>query len=293
MVILNWLLWNQMAENEYSLWGWESFLEELESFLTAANREFGSASPQYAQFVLERLEVALQALSSLCRHLEADLDEEVLEVHEALVGIRTCCRTLVVLWQFHLDQLDANFAAASQAEMESYQTPTVRQGRGRPQLLISQDQLQYLRGMSFSWTQISELLGVSRMTVYRRRRGFGMLDFDETRRALSDSELHRLLQEMRREMPNMGEVLVIGRLHALGYAVSRQRVRDAIHATDPLNTALRWRGILTARRPYSVAGPNSLWHIGMSNYEVCLITYAVYSIIHYLNTRQFLIPDSR
>ena len=68
---------------------------------------------------------------------------------------------------------------------------------------------------------------------------------------------------MRPEMPNIGEVLVIGHLHALGYAVSRQRVRNAIHATDPLNTALRWRGILTTRQPYSVAGPNSLWHIGI------------------------------
>ena len=46
---------------------------------------------------------------------------------------------------------------------------------------------------------------------------------------------------MRREMPNLGEVLVIGQLHAMGYAVSRQRVRNAIHATNPLNTALGWQ----------------------------------------------------
>ena len=28
---------------------------------------------------------------------------------------------------------------------------------------------------------------------------------------------------------------------------------------DPINTALRWQGTVTA---YSVPGPNSLWHIG-------------------------------
>lgn len=105
------------------------------------------------------------------------------------------------------------------------------------------------------------------MTVYRRRVDFGMVNFDdEANRSISDNELQSLLQVMRREMPNLGEVLVIGQLHAMGYAVSRQRVRNAIHATDPLNTTLRWRGILTPRWPYSVAGPNSLWHVGMFMY---------------------------
>ena len=31
---------------------------------------------------------------------------------------------------------------------------------------------------------------------------------------------------------------------------------------DPINTALRWQGTVTARRSYLVPGPNSLWHIG-------------------------------
>ena len=69
--------------------------------------------------------------------------------------------------------------------------------------------------MNFSWTQISELLGVSHMNVYRRRRDFGILDFDELQRNVSDNELHRLLQQLCREISNMGEVLVIGRLHAM------------------------------------------------------------------------------
>ncbi len=35
---------------------------------------------------------------------------------------------------------------------------------------------------------------------------------------------------------------------------------DCIHHTDPINTALRWQQMVR-RRPYSVPGPNSLWHI--------------------------------
>ena len=70
---------------------------------------------------------------------------------------------------------------------------------------------------------------------------------------ICDNELRTLLQVIRTEIPHLGEVLVMGHLHSLGYAISRQRVRNAIHAMDPLNTALRLQGILTTRRPYSVA----------------------------------------
>ena len=53
-----------------------------------------------------------------------------------------------------------------------------------------------------------------------------------------------------------------GRLRSLGYQVTRDRVRQAIRATDPLSVALRILPAVTSRRPYSVPGPNSLWHIG-------------------------------
>ena len=203
--------WEQvMAASEYSLWGWERFFEELETFLTSANREIGSATPQYAEYVAKRLGVCIRALSSLCHQMEGELDTEI---RDNLVEIRGCCRSLV-LWQSFIDQLDSNYTVVSRAQMESYQAPRVRQGRGRPHAIISQEQLQYLWSMNFSWTQISELLGVSRMTVYRRRRDLGMVDFDEATRYVSVNELQRLLQVMRQEMPNLGEALVIGQLHA-------------------------------------------------------------------------------
>ena len=63
--------------------------------------------------------------------------------------------------------------------------------RGCPQLEISRDQLEYLVSLSFNWTQIAAILGVSRMTVYRRRREFGMLD--EPRTNINDG--HTLSQD--------------------------------------------------------------------------------------------------
>lgn len=64
------------------------------------------------------------------------------------------------------------------------------------------------------------------------------------------------------DFPDMGEVMVVGRIRSLGFCVSRDRIRRIIRSTDPLNTALRGITGRTSRRPYSVPGPNSLWHIG-------------------------------
>ena len=62
---------------------------------------------------------------------------------------------------------------------------------------------------------------------------------------------------------NIGESMAVGLLRSREHKVIRARVRNALRSSDPLSRALRWPGI-TKRRVYSVAGPNSLWHIGMT-----------------------------
>ena len=66
--------------------------------------------------------------------------------------------------------------------------------------------------------------------------------------------------------------MVWGRLRAMGFIVRWARLQQAIREVDPLHTALRWKGNLTGRRPYSVPGPNSLWHLGKICLSVCLST---------------------
>ncbi len=105
------------------------------------------------------------------------------------------------------------------------------------------------------------------MTVYRRRIEFGLLQ-DPTQ-MVTDQELMHVLTAMRVDHPDYGETMAMGHARSQGYRVSRRRLRRAIHITDPINVALRWRGGLTTRRPYSIPGPNSLWHIGML-YRLCL-----------------------
>ena len=51
-----------------------------------------------------------------------------------------------------------------------------------------------------------------------------------------------------------------GMLENDGVVVQRYRLRDSIKRTCPIESSLRWKGVIS-RRVYSVPGPNSLWHI--------------------------------
>ncbi len=65
-------------------------------------------------------------------------------------------------------------------------------GPGRPRFDVSQVQLE----LTFTWTDISSVLGVSRMTIFRRRREFGMVSDPQT--TLDDNQLRTVLTQLRR-----------------------------------------------------------------------------------------------
>ena len=160
-------------------------------------------------------------------------------------------------WDCYIDRLESSGDSY-------YQVTTEFTGqRGRPRFNIQREQLLYLSSLGFSWTSIASLVGVSRMTLYRRRAELNFLA--DPVHTLNNEELEHLLTEIRREHPNLGQTMMLGLVRAQGYYVSRARLRDAIRRIDPLNTALRWHAI-THRRQYSVPSPNSLWHIG--NYYI-------------------------
>lgn len=109
--------------------------------------------------------------------------------------------------------------------------------KGRPRFLIDQDQLEFLRDMQLSWSEIAKLVGISRMTLYRKRIEMELPNaFSE----IGDNELVALVSAVKTELPESGERIVAGVLYSHGVRVPRRRVRDAIHTVDPINTSLRW-----------------------------------------------------
>ena len=130
-------------------------------------------------------------------------------------------------------------------------------------VLVEPNQILYLRELNFTWSSIGQIFGVSRSSLYRLRKEFGLLNLPKySESCICDEDLWDAVALIKREMPDIGEKMLNGALQSRNIIVPRRRVREALHKVDPINTALRWSTRIKRRR-YSVPGPNSLWHLGI------------------------------
>lgn len=241
---------------------WERFFNELSTFLDSVQRHEIRPNKSYCEYVVQRLELWIVSVSQLTSHIESAQDQEGLDVDNSPTGAVVHCmldlvknlRLILHKWSDYLEHFDVI------TNQFSYRSPHVEYTTvGRPRYTVSKEQLEYLRSMSFSWVHISEILGVSYMTVYRRRMEYGIVE--SRGRDVSDSQLEQIITEMRYEQPAVGQTMLWAHVRSLGYQITRARIRDAIRRTDPISSAFRWTD-MTPRRPYSVPSPNSLWHLG-------------------------------
>ena len=243
--------------------GWERYFDEMTSFLRDLNRRTGIANQSYCEYAVERLEICAYSVFHLINQLQsgaptcAAVDSRDLAIIShyvtQLTELLECLRGLWREWLDHT--MSDHFPTQSLPNLHRSSNP------GRPKFIITKEQLQYLRSMSFSWIQISKLLNVSYMTIYRRRHEFRMSD-DISGVPITDNDLEIILHHLRHELPSFGQTMVWGRIRSMGFKVTREQVRRVMRRSDPINTALRWCGQLVQRQPYSVPGPNSLWHLG-------------------------------
>ena len=90
-----------------AVWGWDTFLEEIQDFLSRADRDIETASSAYAHYVMERLEICVQALSNVLLHLNEvainedsqEIEQEIMEIRTAVHDIRYSCFLLYGVWQ--------------------------------------------------------------------------------------------------------------------------------------------------------------------------------------------------
>lgn len=111
---------------------------------------------------------------------------------------------------------------------------------------------------NFRVKDIARLFSCSTRTVERRLQDLHIRLNDFT--PISEDELDDLVKQITELHPRCGEKSVLGQLKSQGYRIQREKVRESLHRVDPVGIALRSRRALH-RRVYSVASPNTLWHL--------------------------------
>ena len=258
-----------MENAEVEPWGWTNYFSTLSAFLLGLQRNNGIANLRYTEHALERLEVSLSSVHSLIDRFNNAISDNqfvgeelqcIMQYKAELEQLVSYMQLIAREWQSYADTF-----YSGQRNSGAYRVSVASSGGpGRPKFQIEREQLEYLRSLSFPWCEIASLLGISRMTLYRHRRSFGLVD--EPRQTLSDDQLRHAISRLREQLPVIGESIAIGHLRSLGFYVTKERIRQSLRATDPINTTVHWRANLSLRQPYSVPGPNCLWHIGKQIY---------------------------
>ena len=110
-------------------------------------RHFGIASENYTQYAVERLEVCVVNVRDLRYHLthRGATDEElrvIIEQYDTqLRELLHCMEGLYVMWLEYFDKL-------------------LVQQHMVPRLCITRGQLEYLKSLAFTWSEIATILGV-------------------------------------------------------------------------------------------------------------------------------------
>ena len=147
-----------------------------------------------------------------------------------------------------------DLAVAIKADIDTRYMPK----RGRPEVKISQNQLQYLVEQGFKVYDISVMFDCSRRTVERKIRESGLSMRNYT--PLSDAELDAMVSQITSLFPLCGEKSISSRLRSCGILLKRDRIRESLRRVNPSGIILRSRPALH-RRTYQVPSPNSLWHL--------------------------------
>ena len=231
---------------------WEQFFHSLLSILDDYEQLNNSANVPALESLLSRFECAVSALMQAL----------------PLASVGSCCAFLEELTNnFRLlylnmsRRLSSNTQCTSLAIYSLEKPPTIHTGlAGRPKLDVSENVILELRSLGFKWKDISDMLLISRWTLRRRVNEYGIQDITEFLQ-LTDEQLDSHVSNFMQQHGNLvGFSMTSGYLRSLGLRVQRDRIRASISRVDPSNVHLRW-AVVVSRRTYSVAGPNSLWHL--------------------------------
>lgn len=207
----------------------------------------------------------LELTDSLCMQLECVLGS-IEEAFQVIYGVSAYQSDVATLRQVqvrartHRHRLMSSVSTCSVIPQASLSLchKCFTGNAGRPQLVVNIEQIELLRSSDFTWDEVSQIVGVSRTTLWRKLHKLGVPL--EKYSDIDDSELDQLVREIQLNSPNVGVSMLQGHLRSSGLKVQRQRVRESVLRINPMRAVVRWQQAIS-RRSYWVPGPNSLWHI--------------------------------
>lgn len=200
------------------------------------------ASQLCDESLLDGLVVACECLLSYCVELERVLSSYSVALQQVMTSVIS---------------LVTDISHSLQNVIENYQRDRVQQ-RGRPKIVITEEQILQLLHSHFSVQDMAKLLQCSTKTVYRRIQEFGFTSYLHS--VVSDVSLDSIVSLFAQQHPMNGHRMLVGHLRSQGIRIPRQRARDSLARVDPTGVSSRLR-ITLHRRRYSVPGSNSLWHV--------------------------------
>jgi hypothetical protein len=136
----------------------------------------------------------------------------------------------------------------------------VRTGKpGRPRKVPDRQILAKAMGSNsrISKSQLAAAIGLHRNSVHKYLKAFqipsGYTD-------ITDDALDSIIKDFRRQEPESGIRVLMGRLLASHIKVTKQRIKDSLERVDPVGQVLHARTAIN-RREYHVPRPNAMWHI--------------------------------
>ncbi len=114
--------------------------------------------------------------------------------------------------------------------------------RGRPRVVIDENQLTYLVENGFRVKEISEIFRCPKRTIERRMNELSIRASDFS--CICDADLDIKTSNILSIHPQREEKKVAGHLRSEGYKAQTQRIRDSIQRVDPVGVELRSRSVL-------------------------------------------------
>lgn len=134
--------------------GLSDFFGEVSRLIQQAERLYGLANRNLTEYIIERLQYSVTVCSQLCDHMQG-----VSDYCRSTKELIECIKVICSKWEEYEKVLDSFITE------RPYRAPIsmLRDCPGRPRFNISKEQLSSL---SFKWSEIAVLLGISRMTIY-------------------------------------------------------------------------------------------------------------------------------